>query len=335
MSRSASIAAIEYYLPEGTLTNDDLAALFPEWPAERIKAKLGISTRHIAGPDECASDLAAKASERLFELRGYAPRDVDYLILCTQSPDYILPTTACVLQSRLGIPTDAGAIDVNLGCSGYVYGLSLAKGLIETRQADRVLLLTADTYSRYLEPADKGVRTVFGDGAAATLVCATDGDSLRPSLGPFVFGTDGRGAANLIVHGGGTRRANDPPAAGDPPATPYLRMNGGEIMTFTLDTVPRAISKVLERARLSMEDLDFFVFHQANRLVLETLRRKMGIPESKFVVSLDHCGNTTSSTIPIALRDALAAGGVRSGQIGALVGFGVGYSWAAGLARCP
>ncbi|HEY8923417.1 MAG TPA: 3-oxoacyl-[acyl-carrier-protein] synthase III C-terminal domain-containing protein, partial [Polyangia bacterium] len=132
------------------------------------------------------------------------------------------------------------------------------------------------------------------------------------------------------------RRPSAPPAAaGDCAGVPYLRMNGGEIMTFTLDTVPRAISKVLERAQLAMDEVDFFVFHQANRLVLETLRRKMGIPESKFVVSLDHCGNTTSSTIPIALKDALAAGTVRSGQIGALVGFGVGYSWAAGLVRCP
>jgi 3-oxoacyl-[acyl-carrier-protein] synthase III len=336
MQPFASIAAIEYHLPERTLTNDELAAMFPEWPPERIKSKLGISTRHLAGPDECASDLAVKAAERLFRAGACSPDMIDFVLLCTQSPDYILPTTACVLQSRLGIPTHAGALDFNLGCSGYVYGVSLAKGLIETGQAQRVLLLTADTYSRYLDPADKSVRTVFGDGAAATLICAATSTS-SPSLGPFVFGTDGRGAPNLMVHGGGTRRADgNSEAPSAPPArAPHLYMNGAEIMTFTLRAVPQAVSSLLTRANLQMSDVDFFVFHQANRFVLDKLRQKMAIPESKFVVSLEHCGNTVSSSIPIALKDALVGGTIRSGQVGVLVGFGVGYSWAAGLATCP
>jgi len=332
----ASIAAVEYHLPDRTLSNDELGAMFPEWPPERIKSKLGISTRHLVGPGEYASDLALKAAERLFHSGACSPEMIDYVLLCTQSPDYILPTTACVLQSRLGIPTHAGALDFNLGCSGYVYGVSLAKGLIETGQAQRVLLLTADTYTRYLEPDDKSVRTVFGDGAAATLVHAVESAS-SPSLGPFVFGTDGRGAPNLIVHGGGSRdtEAASEAATGPPGRAPHLHMNGAEIMTFTLQVVPQAVSALLTRANLQMDEVDFFVFHQANRFVLDKLRQKVGIPESKFVVSLEHCGNTVSSSIPIALKDALVGGTIRSGQLGVLVGFGVGYSWAAGLATCP
>jgi 3-oxoacyl-[acyl-carrier-protein] synthase III len=332
----AIVRAIEYHVPESVLTNSELAQQYPEWTAERIEKKLGIVERHIAADDETASDLGVKAAERLFESGICKPSDVDYLLFCTQSPDYFLPASACVMQTRLGIPQTAGALDFNLGCSGYIYGLSLAKGLVETDQARNVLLITADTYSKMLHPQDKSVRTLFGDGAAATLIQAAQLPT--PAIGPFVMGTDGRGAKNLIVEAGAFRKreaANQPvfDENGNPQCDSYLYMNGGEIFTFTLDTVPKVVGDLLAKVHLQMTDIDLFVFHQANKYMLDFLRQKCGIPEAKFYVCLRDFGNTVSSTIPIGLKHAADAGVLRPGATVMLVGFGVGYSWGATLIR--
>lgn len=331
----AAIRAIEYHLPETILTNEQLASDFPGWTPEKIAAKTGIVERRIAGPGECASDLAVAAARKLFASGVSSPDAIDFLLFCTQSPDYILPTTACILQERLGLPTSAGALDFNLGCSGFVYGLSLAKGLIETRQATNLLLLTADTYSKFLHRDDRGVRPLFGDGAAATLVQARrdDAPGQWPSIGPFVFGTDGRGKENLIVSSGGARQAvqKAPPSEG--PSPDHLYMNGPEIFTFTLQAVPRAVDALLTKAQISLDDVDLVVFHQANRFMLEHLRDKLQIPSEKFVISMSHVGNTVSSTIPIALKEAAAQNQLSPGKLVMLVGFGVGYSWAATLVR--
>jgi 3-oxoacyl-[acyl-carrier-protein] synthase III len=322
----AVLRAIEYHLPEQVLTNEQLARDFPEFTVAKIEAKTGISERRIAAPAECASDLAVQAAQRLFQT-GISPGDVEYILFCTQSPDYLLPTTACLLQHRLGIPTTAGALDFNLGCSGYIYGLSLAKGLIESGQVRNVLLLTAETYSKYIDRGDRGLRTLFGDGAAATwIVGAPATDPAVPSIGPVAFGTDGTGECNLIVSQGGARQ---------PEAGKRLTMNGGEIFSFTLQTVPAAVRQILERAGLALADVDRFVFHQANQYMLENLREKIGIPAEKFIVEMRDCGNTVSSTIPIALKRAARAGGIQAGQRVMLVGFGVGYSWGAVLLRWP
>ncbi len=335
----AAIRAIEYHLPERILANDELACAFPDWSPQKIADKTGIVERRIAAPGECASDLAFAAAHKLFASGACRPDEVDFLLLCTQSPDYFLPTTACILQDRLGLPTTAGALDYNLGCSGFVYGLSLAKGLIETDQAAKVLLLTAETYSKFLHPHDKSVRPLFGDAAAATLVhrrhdAAPGG---FPWIGPFVFGTDGKGMANLIVSGGGMRRPDQSPAASEPdtPASAcgHLYMNGPEIFAFTLDAVPKAVQALLARAERTIDEIDLFVFHQANRYMLEHLRDKLQIPHDKFVVAMSHVGNTVSSTIPIALRDSSARQLLPPGKLIMLVGFGVGYSWAATLMR--
>ncbi|MBP1778950.1 MAG: 3-oxoacyl-ACP synthase, partial [candidate division NC10 bacterium] len=204
--KSAAIAAVEYYLPEKTVSNGDLTREFPDWSVQKIADKTGIDVRHIAADGECSSDLAAAAAEKLFR-EGVDRTTIDYLLFCTQSPDYFLPTSACLLQQRLRIPTSAGALDFNLGCSGYVYGLGVAKGLLETGQASRVLLLTGETYSKMLAPQDRSVRTLFGDGGSATLVEAIDaGPGAPPWLGPFVYGTDGTGGRNLIVETGAFRK---------------------------------------------------------------------------------------------------------------------------------
>lgn len=337
----AAVRAIEYHLPEAILTNEELACTSPGWTPEKIAAKTGIVQRRIAAPGECASDLAVAAAGKLFASGACRPEEIDFLLFCTQSPDYFLPTTACILQDRLGLPTSAGALDYNLGCSGFVYGLSLAKGLVETGQATNVLLLTAETYSKFLHPDDRSVRPLFGDAAAATLVRGRPDAPAGglPWIGPFLFGTDGKGMENLIVSTGGMRR----PAQGPmPPCTDatvsarspdHLYMNGPEIFTFALRVVPQAVKALLARAERTIDEVDLFVFHQANRYMLEHLRDKLTIPPEKFVVAMSHVGNTVSSTIPIALKDSADRQLLPPGKLVLLVGFGVGYSWAATLIR--
>jgi 3-oxoacyl-[acyl-carrier-protein] synthase III len=332
----AFVAAIRYALPEATLDNEQLAAQYEGWSAEKILAKTGIRIRHIAAFNECASDLAVRAAQQLIADVGLDRSSIDFLLYCTQTPDYLAPTTACILQERLALQTSCGALDFNLGCSGYVYGLGLCKALIESGQARTVLLLTGDTYSKLLNPADKSVRTLFGDGATATLVVAGEQETL---IGPFVYGTDGAGAENLIVPAGGMRRPAVPGAelvrddSGNARTVNDFYMNGAEVFNFTLRVVPQAICRLLDEAGVTRDAVDLFVFHQANRFMLDHLRRKLQIPAAKFVIAMEEVGNTISSSIPIALQLAGQQGQLTSGALVMLVGFGIGYSWAATLIR--
>ena len=323
----AYIKAISYYLPQTVLSNEELAVDFPEWSVDKIASKIGISQRHIAATGETAADMAIHAAERLFEENpSFKREDVDFVLLCTQSPDYFLPTSACVIQHKLGLSTACGALDYNLGCSGYIYGLSLAKGLIFAGIARNVLLLTAETYTKYLHPRDKGNRTIFGDAATATIV-STDG---LAEIGNFNLGTDGAGADNLIVRTGGWRHPMHTghltfDENGNPIADDYLYMNGSEIFNFTLDAVPALIEKTLIANGLKQEEVDLFIFHQANRYILDFLRKKLHIAKEKFCYCMENTGNTVSSTIPIALHDSQCMTGFRGHVL--LAGFGVGYSW--------
>jgi 3-oxoacyl-[acyl-carrier-protein] synthase-3 len=327
---SARISAVEYHLPEATLTNDDLNREFPEWSVDKIAGKTGIHTRHISGPDEFSSDLAIGAGRKLLARTGVAPESIDYLIVVTQSPDFFLPTTAALVHDGLGLRSDAGATDLNLGCSGYIYGLGMAKGLIESGQASTVLLITADTYTKFLNPADKSVRTIFGDGAAATLL-TSDGDA--HAMEAFTYGTDGSGARHLVVPSGGLRSG-----AGLAPRSAVaerslepsgydLFMDGAEIFTFTIRVAPGSLQAVLDKAAMTVDDVDLFVFHQANAYMLEHLRSKLDLPAEKFAVLMGEVGNTVSSTIPIALADAERSGLLKPGMRVLLLGFGVGLSW--------
>jgi 3-oxoacyl-[acyl-carrier-protein] synthase-3 len=336
---AAAIRAIEYYLPERTLTNADLSARFPEWRVDKIRAKTGIDHRRIAGPDEFSSDLAVHAALKLFAAGACSPSEIDFVLLCTQSPDYFLPTTACLVQERLELPTSAGALDFNLGCSGFVYGLGLAKGLIETGQARNVLLITAETYSKFLHPEDRATRTIFGDAAAATLVRPMS-DIPGPGIGPFVYGTDGRGAPNLIVAAGGLRKPRTSQTAeptrdeaGNLRVDDNLYMNGPELFTFTIREIPPAVQRLLALSGRTIDAIDLFVFHQANQFMLEHLRSQLRIPEKKFYLALARCGNTVSASIPIALKEAEMAGVLQPGHVVMVLGFGVGYSWAGAMVR--
>lgn len=333
---SARLKDIAVFFPDQVLANHELASLYPEWPAEKIFEKTGISERRIAQEGQTASDLAYGAAVSLFAQGGIAVEDVDFIILCTQAPDYVLPTTACVLQDRLGVSQQAGAVDINLGCSGFVYGLSLAKGLIETGAARCVLLLTADTYSKYIHPMDKSVRTLFGDAAAATAIVASE--DADEAIGPFVFGTDGSGAKNLIVEAGMYRMPKSPDTAREVTdessnvrTKENLFMDGAAVMAFSLREVPKAADALLIKSGKAKEDIDFFVLHQANKFMLEALRKKLKVPQEKLPIMVENCGNTVSSTIPIALFKLHHQGRLKKGHQLMLIGFGVGYSWAACL----
>jgi 3-oxoacyl-[acyl-carrier-protein] synthase-3 len=336
--RAAAIKAISSHLPAGELTNEQLAEEFGDVDATVIFERTGIRVRRVANAQECASDLGVAAARNLFESGRVRPEEIDFLLFCTQTPDYFLPTTACIMQERLGLRTDCGAIDFNQGCSGYVYGLAMAKSLIETDSARSVLLVTADTYSRYINARDRSTRTLFGDGASATLISATEADT--DLIGPFVFGTDGRGAEKLIVPAGGMRQPfNDETKVekmdeqGNWRSAQNLYMNGPEIFNFTLRTVPQTMSELLQKSGRKIEEIDYFIPHQANKFMLERLQRRLGIPAEKFHIELETTANTVSSTIPIALESARQQARIKAGDLVALVGFGVGYSWAATLVR--
>ena len=323
------IKAISYYLPEGKLTNEEIHSEFPEWDINKISSKTGIHTRRISAKNEFTSDMALQAANELFVENNIDKNSIDFLLLCTQSPDYFLPTTACILQDKLGLKTTIGALDFNLGCSGYVYGLGLAKGLITAGLANNVLLITSETYSKFIHPKDKSNKTIFGDAAAATLI---SGDSGLFEIGDFVFGTDGSGAENLIVKNGGLRNFHENGTDvideyGNVRNDNNLFMNGSEIFNFTSESVPLLTNQLLNKIKLSLEEVDLFIFHQANRYMLNHLRKKIGIPEDKFFISMDFCGNTVSSTIPIAISDALKQGKFENVLHCVLEGFGVGYSW--------
>lgn len=327
----AFIKGISYYLPEKVVTNDDLLKSFPEWDAEKVYGKVGVRSRHIAGPDETAGDMAEKAAVNLFEEYGINPKDIDFLLLCTQSPDYKLPSTACILQDKLGIPTSAGALDYDLGCSGCIYGMAMAKGLIYAGLAKNVLLITSETYSRYIHPEDKSNLSIFGDGAAACLISSEAG---MMELGDFVFGTDGSGADNLIVRTGGARNTEQTGKEtsdddGHINREDYLYMNGSAIFNFTLNAVPQMIRVLLEKSSITADNVDYYVFHQANKFMLNTIRKVCGIPKDKFFIDLENVGNTVSSTVLIGLKSCLGNGTINPGMTIMAAGFGVGLSYGA------
>lgn len=324
----AYIKAISYSLPDKVLTNEDLVKEFPEWSVDKIANKIGVNKRHVCDENETAVDLAVRAGEKLFEENKTIDKeDIDFVILCTQSPDYFLPTSACLVQDRLGLRTNIGAFDFNLGCSGFVYGLSIAKGLLFSGAAENILLITSETYSKHMHPKDKGNRTIFGDAASATLVSKNG----FAEIGDFSFGTDGRGADNLIVKSGAMRH---PKPINDlsfdekknPKSSDYLFMDGTEIFNFTMEAVPILVKDVLVKNNLLQNEIDLFVFHQANKFMMNFVRRKIKIEKEKFYYCMEHVGNTVSSTIPIALYEANNKGDLKGKVL--LAGFGVGYSWA-------
>jgi len=313
----AKIKQVEYYLPERILTNEELEKAYPEWSATKLEKKVGIKQRHIAGPNETSLDLAMNAATKILETED--KNLIDFVLFCTQSPEYLLPTSACLLQAKLGLRTEIGALDFNLGCSGYVYGLAIAKGMINSGLCKNVLLVTGETYSKFIAEDDISNRSIFGDAGTATIVTYSEEDM----LGEFVFGTDGKGAENLIVKELTARNSYILQNNG----RPTLYMNGPEIFNFTIETIPPLLQKVIAKNKLQVTDIDYFILHQANKYILEFLISEMCLDISKCHIDMLNYGNTVSNTIPIALKDSLEQGRIKERDKVLLAGFGVGYSW--------
>jgi 3-oxoacyl-[acyl-carrier-protein] synthase-3 len=332
---TARILGIEYYLPAHIETNECLRVKNPNWNVDDIYKKTGIISRHIAASDETASDLGFIAAIKLLKRLDVNIHEIDYLIFCTQSPDYLLPSSACILQHRLGLSKNIGAFDFNLGCSGYIYGLNIAKSMILSKTAHQVLLIVADTYSKYIHPRDRTVSMLFGDGAAATLI-GPGKDCSGSRIGEFVLGTDGSGAEKLIVPSGACRiprtsRTDEEITDSDgcTRSANNLFMDGPSVFNFAISVVPHLVKTLLMKAGLSLDQIDWYIYHQANKFMLDHLAKCSKIPSQKMVINLETIGNTVSASIPIALQMQVEKGQILPGDKLVLVGFGVGYSWGA------
>lgn len=323
--KHAAIGPIAVHLPEKIETNDDLLREYPNWNMDAIFDKTGIRQRHIAAEGETSGDLAVKAALKLFDENNIDPKSIDYLLLCTQTPDYFLPTTACLVQDRIGMRITSGAIDFNLGCSGFVYGLSLADGLIQSGSIERCLLITAETYSKFIDSGDRSLRTIFGDGAAATLLEAVDEQSLRA----FRFGTDGTGADTLLVRQGGFRPEED---ALKPRHKhrwkSQLYMDGPSLISFGVAVIPEIIDMILEKAKLTKDQIKLFLMHQATLKMLEQMQLRLELEPEKVPVYLENVGNTVSATVPILIQHLRENNRLSRDIDTMLIGFGVGWSWA-------
>jgi 3-oxoacyl-[acyl-carrier-protein] synthase-3 len=319
-----SIASIEMYLPKEIITNEKLSRLQNnEVSASEIKKRTGISQRYIAAFEETALDMAAKVGKLFFDKNPNLLSQVDYLIFCSECYDFIAPSSACILQERLGLPTSIGAFDLPYGCSGYVYGLGLSNALITSGMAKNVLFITADTSTKTIAEDNFELRSLFSDIATASYITHSTQADLQSH---FVFGTDGRGYANLMVDYSGfrNREANPNPSKlihGE------LKMNSTEIFRFAIKEVPKLVKSLLEKYNCAIDSIDLFIFHQASYYLLEIVRRKINAPKEKFYVNLENFGNSVSSTIPVALLDAELNGNLKRGMKIMLVGFGIGYSW--------
>lgn len=326
----ASIDAIEYIFPSEKLTNQELQSEFPDYDFSKFEKKVGIASRFVVNENQTALDLAEKASNKVFE-RGYEKSEIDYILYCTQSPEYILPTTACILQDRLQLRKNIGAFDFNLGCSGYTYGLSFAKALIDSKQAKKILLITAETYSKFIHPKDRTNKAIFGDAATATLIVESNENNIKD----FLFGTDGEGYDKLIIKNGASKFKIDSTCeikeygTGNKYSDNYLYMNGPEIFNFTSNIIPKFTEELLKKNNIEKGNIHQYIFHQANAFMLGFMRKRLKISQDKFYIDLKESGNTVSNTIPIALKKYSQK--VQNTEKVLLIGFGVGLSWSGGL----
>ncbi|UCF36853.1 MAG: ketoacyl-ACP synthase III [Acidobacteriota bacterium] len=331
-----NVSAISYALPERKVTNADLDAENPSWDLVRSSHRIGVETRYIAETGETSLDLAVTACDRLFnEVPGIDRNEVDGLIFCTQSPDHIMPPNSALLHRELGLQDSVLAFDFNLACSGYVYGLAIAEGLLASKRATSLLLVNADTYSKFIHPGDRSTRALFGDGAAVSWLTTSQ---TGPALVDLLCATWGGGADKFIIPAGGCRQPRSLESSqphtdesGNTRTAEDIHMDGMGMVSFVSTKVPPQIRQLLERNSLTLEDIDLFIFHQASGLVLDTLQRFLRIPPEKSYRTLGRMGNTVSASIPIALRDAFDEGEIAQGSRVLISGFGVGLSWASAI----
>ena len=280
---SVKVNHISTYFPTTILTNDKLAFDFKKTSAEQIFKNTGIKQRYASAPGEIASDLAVKAAEKLLKYYKINKEDIDFLLFCSEGFDYIAPATSCILQDRIGLKKNIGALDIPYGCSGYIYGLGLANGLLESGMAKNILFLTADIPTKVIRQNDLELRSIFSDIASANLI--SKGDSTQH----FVFGTDGSGHKNLLVDHSGFRNPNyeDKQLDLELP-NGQMKMHSTEIFLFAVKAVPKLVYETLDKYGYSINDIDLFVFHQASYFMLDVIRRKIKVSKDKFFINIEN-----------------------------------------------
>ena len=335
MNRGMTLRGVSYVLPERMETNEDLVKDFKTWTVEKIYKKTGVTQRPIADPKKPVSFYLIQAGQKFFaEHPDVMPETVDMLVVCSEARDYVLPSTACVVHHALGLRNTSGALSFDLGCSGYVYGLALCKGFIASGIARRVLFLTGDKLTWYINEMDRSVRTIFGDGFTASLLEACENDEVTA----FDLGTDGSGARDIIIEAGETAMPYSSATAlpivnrfGNVHTLENLFMDGRKVLEFAVEQAPKSMARALDAAGLTWADIDLVVPHQASMVVLEQLRDKLGLAPEKFVIDLEETGNTASSSIPLVLARCAERGKLKDGMKILISGFGVGLSWGSAL----
>ncbi len=336
MTTKAYINHLTYYLPEKVMDNAELMKDFEGLLNEGDFEKVGIKKRYIVDEGTTGSDLAFNAAERLFEETHFDRNQIDALIYCSVHQDHVTPATSCILHGRLNLNEDVATYDITHGCSGYIYGLSLAKSLIESLGMKNILFLTGSALTKYIHKKDKASRMVFGDGASATIISASNTPNETKGIGQFILRTDGKGADKIIIKDGGERNKITPASLiektdeyNNTHTDASFYMNGTGILLFTLKKVPDLIEDTLKKNELTKNDIDLYILHQANVFIIEQVRKKMKIEAEKFFYSIENCGNTVNSTVAIALCEAIKAGKAKKGDKILIAGFGVGLSWGA------
>lgn len=331
------IKDIEYHLPEKIVTNSDLHEENPDWDMKNVAVKSGVVQRHIAADGETAFDLAVKAADKLFSSGKHDKNEIDAIIFCTQSADYIMPSNAFLLHRYLDLKEEVLAFDFNLACSGYVYGLAIARSLILSGTAHNVLLATGDTYSKYIGKKDRASRVLFGDGASVTMITASDECE---GITDVMLSTSGKHFEKFYVPAGGCRLPSsaetaieEVDASGNIRSKNNIYMDGMGVWSFIQSTVPKQIRALLQRNELGVGDVDLYVFHQASKLTLDSLVKALRLDPDKVFVDLADTGNLVSTSVPVALKKALSAGKIPTGSTVLISGFGVGLSWGSMLIK--
>ena len=330
------IKQIEYYLPEKVISNADLAMENPTWDVEKVAEKSGVNSRHITENDQTALDLAIKAVEKLFASGEISKENIDAIIFCTQSPDYIMPSNSFLIHKHFQFGQHVWTFDYNLACSGFIYGLAVARGFIETGLANNILLINAETYSKYIHPKDRSTSILFGDGAAASVISK----EINQGIIDIILSSNGEKFNTFYIPAGGSKMPKNEltsettvDQSGNVRSLENIYMNGFAVWQFISKNVSEQINSLLVRNNLTVNDIDLFVFHQASKMTLDSLVKMLKINNEKVFVNLQDIGNTVSASIPIALKDAEDEGRLKRGDLILLSGFGVGLSWGSIIMR--
>lgn len=326
-----TIQEISCFFPEKILTNEQLQVQFPQLKLPELTRLTGVNQRHICGKGQTSVDMGIAAAENLFKNSSIRKENIDLILFCSAGGDYITPASACIIHNKLGLRAECGAFDYNQGCTGFIYGLNIADSIISAGNANNVLLITSEAITKTIHPNDSSNRAIFGDAATATVIVKNQRSN---KCGKFIFGTDGSKYDRIIIKHGRERfplpifaEADRIDNFGNVRNDANFFMDGSEVFNFSVNKAPELVNQLLDDSKLQFDDIDYFVFHQANQIILETIGRKLKIPNSKLIVEIKNTGNTVSSTIPIALNNALEKGIIKRGNTILIAGFGVGFSW--------